>query len=75
MSYKFQNEIKDDNTQEKTEEINISTIVINNFDKSINSKEDIKKIKTLCFSGGGIKGLAFIGALEKLIEKNIIASC
>jgi len=35
-------------------------------------KEEIK-IDTLCFSGGGIKGLAFIGALEHLLEKKIFA--
>jgi len=47
---------------------NISSIVIENFEKSIKKK----KIKTLCFSGGGIKGFSFIGALENLIERKII---
>jgi len=36
------------------------------------SKNKKKLINTLCFSGGGIKGFSFIGALEKLIENNII---
>jgi len=34
-------------------------------------KKEEPKINTLCFSGGGIKGLAFIGALEHLLEKKI----
>jgi predicted acylesterase/phospholipase RssA len=29
-------------------------------------------VDSLCFSGGGTKGIAFIGAIECLIEKNII---
>ena len=29
-------------------------------------------INTLIFSGGGINGFYFVGALDKLIEKNII---
>ena len=62
-------EIKDE--QPTNKEKNISSIVIDSFDKSINLQEKKLKIKTLCFSGGGIKGLAFIGALEKLIEKKI----
>jgi NTE family protein len=56
---------------ENKEDKNISSLVINNFDKSINEKDNILKFKTLCFSGGGVKGIAFIGALEKLLEKNI----
>jgi len=36
-------------------------------------KKEESKINTLCFSGGGIKALAFIGALEHLLEKNIFA--
>ena len=31
-----------------------------------------KEIDTLCFSGGGTKGLVFIGALKALIQKNVI---
>lgn len=31
-----------------------------------------KDIDTLCFSGGGTKGLVFIGAIKALIEKNVI---
>ena len=31
-----------------------------------------KNIDTLCFSGGGTKGLVFIGALKALIEKNVV---
>jgi predicted acylesterase/phospholipase RssA len=33
--------------------------------------QKLTKINTLCFSGGGIKGIAFIGALENLLEKKI----
>ena len=35
-----------------------------NFDKTID---------TLCFSGGGTKGLVFIGGVKALIDKNIIS--
>ena len=31
-----------------------------------------KKFDTLCFSGGGTKGLVFIGAVKALIDKNIV---
>ena len=61
---------KEINIQTK-EDQKISSIVINTFNDSLNLKEKPKKIKTLCFSGGGVKGFAFIGALEKLLEKNI----
>ena len=33
--------------------------------------QKLTKINTLCFSGGGIKGIAFIGAVENLLEKKI----
>ena len=35
-------------------------------------KKSREKIDTLCFSGGGVKGIAFIGALEHLIKNKII---
>jgi len=43
-------------------------------DKKCQSQIDISKneITCLCFSGGGIKGFSFVGALTKLMEKNII---
>ena len=31
-----------------------------------------RNIDTLCFSGGGTKGLVFIGAIKALVEKNVI---
>ena len=45
------------------------------LDISKNTLVDLKIkdiIKCLCFSGGGIKGLSFIGALQKLIEDDLI---
>ena len=58
--------------KEKTN-ISISSLVIKKFDESVNQSEKIqKKIKTLCFSGGGIKGFSFLGALQGLIEKKIV---
>ena len=47
---------------------NLNEDISNNIDLSSNNND----ITCLCFSGGGIKGFSFIGALEKLIEKNII---
>jgi len=61
---------KEINIQTKEDE-KISSIVINTFNDSLNLKEKPKKIKTLCFSGGGVKGIAFVGALDRLLEKNI----
>ena len=54
---------------ENTNKTNLPNTVIENFEKSIQKQ---KKIHTLCFSGGGIKGFSFLGALQKLIEKKII---
>jgi NTE family protein len=55
------------NNQNEEENINLS-----NEEENINlSNEEENKqivIDTLCFSGGGVKGFAFIGALERLIE-------
>ena len=31
-----------------------------------------KEIDTICFSGGGTKGLVFVGAIKALVEKNVI---
>jgi predicted acylesterase/phospholipase RssA len=62
--------LKDADILKKEErENNLPNTVIKNFEKSLKEQ---KKFTTLCFSGGGIKGLSFIGALEKLIEKKII---
>ena len=59
-------------TIQTKEDQKISSIVINTFNDSLILKEKPKKkIKTLCFSGGGVKGFAFVGALERLLEKNI----
>ena len=33
---------------------------------------NISKIDTLVFSGGGTKGISFIGAIKYLEEKNIL---
>jgi predicted acylesterase/phospholipase RssA len=41
-------------------------------EKNILKNNFLDKITCLCFSGGGIKGLSFVGVLEKLIEKKII---
>lgn len=49
---------------------NIEILDLSNTD--ISNVKINKQIKCLCFSGGGVKGFSFIGALEKLIEKNII---
>jgi len=47
--------------------------IVANEEQIVTNKEKISpKITTLCFSGGGIKGFSFIGALECLIEKKII---
>lgn len=55
--------------EEKENKPNLPNSVIENFEKSIMEK---RKINTLCFSGGGIKGFSFLGALKKLIEEKII---
>ena len=55
--------IKEETSKEETSKEETS--------KEETSKETIK-INTLCFSGGGIKGFSFLGALERLIEKKII---
>jgi predicted acylesterase/phospholipase RssA len=50
---------------------NNQTIDLSNnqtIDLSNNQTIDLKIIDTLCFSGGGIKGFAFIGAIDRLIE-------
>ena len=73
LDIKKQEETKDLN--DKKHDLSISSLVIKNFDESvnINKTEKIqKKIKTLCFSGGGIKGFSFLGALQGLIEKKIV---
>jgi len=68
---------KDINIEEIKEIVEIKKIEEIDEIKKIEEIEEIKKIekpkiRTLCFSGGSIKGFAFIGALEKLLEKNII---
>lgn len=50
---------------------NIESLDISNNNLNILNNH-IRKIDTLCFSGGGIKGISFIGALEELIENEII---
>ena len=42
----------------------------NNHDLSVNNLKD--KITCLCFSGGGVKGISYIGALEELEKNEII---
>ena len=63
------NEIKEKNI------LDLSDNIINNPDLSnniINNPDLSNNITCLCFSGGGIKGISFIGALERLIEKKLI---
>ena len=71
-----QNETKDINEIENEKpNVSISSLVIEKFDESVKlnkSEKTHKKITTLCFSGGGIKGFSFLGALEGLIENKII---
>lgn len=55
--------------------LDLSGEKITNNDLSNNSVDisnNDNQITCLCFSGGGVKGFSFIGALEKLIEDNII---
>jgi len=53
--------------------VNNQEQIVNNQEQIVNNQEKISsKITTLCFSGGGIKGFSFLGALEGLIEKKII---
>jgi predicted acylesterase/phospholipase RssA len=50
---------------------NVVDLSLNNLsDLSLNNIKD--KITCLCFSGGGIKGISFIGALEELEKNNLI---
>jgi predicted acylesterase/phospholipase RssA len=72
---------KEDTLNNKEEQLNNKEEQLNNKEEQLNNKEEhivnnqekiSPKITTLCFSGGGIKGFSFIGALECLIEKKII---
>ena len=56
----------------ETEIINKPETIIEAENKESEILESRRKIDTLCFSGGGVKGLSFVGALEKLIESKII---
>jgi hypothetical protein len=50
---------------------NITDLSLNNItDLSLNNLKD--KITCLCFSGGGAKGISYIGALEELENNNLI---
>jgi len=68
--------ILDDNVKETILDDNVKETILDDNVKKIEEilEDNIKKnkINTLCFSGGGIKGFSFVGALEKLIEANII---
>ena len=67
------------NNEEELIVNNKEKLIVNNKEQIVNKEEQLNnkekispKITTLCFSGGGIKGFSFLGALECLIEKKII---
>ena len=38
----------------------------------MNNKDLLKNIDTVCLSGGGIKGISFIGIIDKLNNEELI---